>query len=85
MELFPPMSELLRHLENKNMRGRKIGLCGMHSWADASLRDMSAFIEHSRGGWSLVEPKILIKSSPQKADIEQCEILASNMASAIKE
>jgi flavorubredoxin len=84
MELFPPMAGLLRYIENKNMRGRKIGLCGMHSWADASLRCMSEFIERSRGGWSLVEPKILIKSSPKEADIEQCELLASNMASAIK-
>jgi flavorubredoxin len=85
MELFPPVAELLRYVENKNMRGRKIGLCGMHSWADASLRCMSEFIERSRGGWSLVEPKILLKSSPKEADIEQCELLASNMASAIKE
>jgi flavorubredoxin len=85
MELFPPMAGLLRHVENKNMRGRKIGLCGMHSWADASLRGMSEFVERSRGGWSLVEPKILIKSSPKEADIEQCELLASNMASAIQQ
>jgi flavorubredoxin len=84
MELFPPMAGLLRHIENKNMRGRKVGLCGMHSWADASLRCMSEFIERSRGGWSLVEPKILIKSSPNETDIAQCELLASNMASAIK-
>jgi flavorubredoxin len=85
MELFPPAAELLRHIENKNMRGRKIGLCGMHSWADASLRCMSEFVERSRGGWSLVEPKILIKSSLKEADIEQCELLASNMASAIRQ
>jgi flavorubredoxin len=84
MELFPPVAELLRYIENKNMRGRKIGLCGTHSWADASLRNMSAFVERSKGGWSLVEPEISIKSRMKEADIRQCEILASNMASAIK-
>jgi flavorubredoxin len=84
MELFPPMAGLLSHIENKNMRGRKIGLCGMHSWADASLRHMSEFIERSRGGWSLVKPEILVKSSMKETDIEQCELLASNMASAVK-
>jgi flavorubredoxin len=84
MELFPPMATLLRHLENKSMKGRKIGLCGTYSWAEASLRDMSDFVSRSKGGWTLVEPRIGIKSSPTQGDLEQCGILARNMAEAIK-
>ncbi|MDR3279545.1 MAG: FprA family A-type flavoprotein [Synergistaceae bacterium] len=84
MELFPPMARLLRHLENKNMKGRYVGLCGTYSWSEASMRELSAFVDRSNGGWNLVEPKILIKSAPAPADFEHCGLLASNMAEAIK-
>ena len=84
MELFPPMARLLRHLENKGMKGRYAGLCGTFSWAEASLRELSAFVERSKGGWTLVAPKILIKSGVKASDCALCEALASNMARAIK-
>ncbi|MDR3166157.1 MAG: FprA family A-type flavoprotein [Synergistaceae bacterium] len=84
MELFPPMARLLRHLENKGMKGRYAGLCGTFSWAEASLRELSAFVERSKGGWALVEPKILIKSNMKAPDAELCDMLASNMARIIK-
>jgi flavorubredoxin len=84
MEIFPPMANLLRHLENKGMKGRYAGLCGTFSWAEASLRDMSAFVERSKGGWTLVEPKILIKSGVKESDSALCDTLASNMARAVK-
>jgi flavorubredoxin len=84
MELFPPMETLIRHLENKNMRGRHVGLCGTYSWAEASLRVMSEFVERSKGGWTLVEPKVKIKSSPGPGDAEACGLLAANMAEAVK-
>ncbi|MDR1581215.1 MAG: FprA family A-type flavoprotein [Synergistaceae bacterium] len=84
MELFPPMARLLRHLENKNMKGRYAGLCGTFSWAEASLRELSAFVERSKGGWTHVEPKILIKSGLKASDCALCETLSSNMARAIK-
>jgi flavorubredoxin len=84
MELFPPMARLLRHIENKNMSGRKIGLCGSFSWAGAALREMSEFVERSKGAWALVEPKISIKACPKGEDFDQLGILASNMAQAIK-
>ncbi|MDR1651480.1 MAG: FprA family A-type flavoprotein [Synergistaceae bacterium] len=84
MELFPPMSTLIRHLESKNMKGRYVGLCGTFSWAEASMRELSEFVGRSGGGWTLVEPKILIKSAPKEQDFEQCGLLAANMADAVK-
>jgi flavorubredoxin len=84
MELYPPMAGLLRLLENKGMTGRSIGLCGTYSWAGAALREMSEFVERSRGGWALVEPKIEIKSRPSGSDLEQCRLLGKNMADAIR-
>jgi flavorubredoxin len=85
MELYPPMAALLRLLENKNMTGRKIGLCGTYSWASASLKEMSEFVARSKGGWSLVEPAIEIKSRPGPDDAKLCASLGRNLASAIKE
>jgi flavorubredoxin len=84
MELFPPMARLIRHIENKNMRGRHVGLIGTYCWAEASLREMAEFVERSKGGWTLVEPKISIKSSPKGGDLDLLESLASNMARVIK-
>ena len=84
MELFPPMARLLRHLENKNMKGRHVGLCGTYSWACASLREMSEFVGRSRGNWILIEPEISIKTSPKDDEFEKIELLASNLAAAIK-
>ncbi|MDR3331946.1 MAG: FprA family A-type flavoprotein [Synergistaceae bacterium] len=84
MELYPPMAALLRLLENKNMTGRKIGLCGTYSWASAALKEMSGFVDRSKGGWTLLEPKIEIKSRPGPGNIEQCELLGKNMAEAVR-
>jgi flavorubredoxin len=85
MELYPPVASLLRFLENKNMKGRHIGLCGNHSWADAALREMSEFVGRSKGGWTLVEPKISITSAPSADDMESFRLLAKNMAAALSE
>jgi flavorubredoxin len=84
MELFPPMAALLRHVENKNMKGRFIGLCGTYCWAGTSLREMSEFVERTKGAWTLVEPKIPIKTRPQGDEFEKLELLAANMARAVK-
>jgi flavorubredoxin len=84
MELFPPMAKLLRHLENKNMKGRHVGLCGTYSWAGTSLREMSDFVERSKGNWTLVEPKIPIKTCPKGEEFDKIELLAHNMARAVK-
>jgi flavorubredoxin len=84
MELFPPMYRLLRHLESKNMKGRRIGLCGTFCWAGTSLREMAEFVDRTKGGWILVEPKIPIKTCPKCEESELLEQLASNMADAVK-
>jgi flavorubredoxin len=84
MELFPPMASLLRLLENKMMKGRKIGLCGSFSWSGAALKEMKAFVDRSKGGWTLVDPAIEFKSFPSEDSLALCESLARNMALAIK-
>ncbi len=85
LELYPPMAALLRLYENKNMKGRSIGLCGTYSWASAALKEMKEFVDRSKGGWTLVGPSPEIKSHPTAADIEACEALGKNMAEAIRD
>lgn len=85
LELYPPMAALLRLYENKNMKGRHIGLCGTYSWAPAALKEMREFVDRSKGGWTLVDPSPEIKSHPTAADIEACELLGRNMAEAIRD
>ena len=84
MELYPPMARLISHLENKNMKGRHVGLCGTYGWAGTSLSVMSDFVERGKGKWKLVEPKLSIKTSPKGDEFEMIELLASNMAAAVK-
>ncbi|GHV50958.1 flavodoxin [Synergistales bacterium] len=84
MELYPPMAALLRLLENKNMKGRSIGLCGTYSWSSAALKEMREFVDKSKGGWTLVEPALEIKSRPTCDDMLLCAELGNNMARAVK-
>jgi flavorubredoxin len=83
MELYPPVASILRFIENKNMKGRRIGICGNHSWADSAFREMSEFVERSKGGWALIEPKISIKSAASAEDMASFRLLAKNMAVAL--
>ena len=84
MELYPPMKYLTDMLENKNMHGRKLGLCGTYSWASAALKEMRNFVERTKGGWQVVDPILEIKSHPTDADLEGCVALGRALADAIK-
>jgi flavorubredoxin len=83
MELFPPMASLLRLIENKMMKGRKIGLCGSYSWSGAALREMTEFVNRSKGGWTLIDPSIEFRSFPNAEALKLCESLGKNMAHAV--
>lgn len=84
MELYPPMKYLTDMLENKNMRGRKLGLCGTYSWASAALKELRNFAERSKGAWETVDPILEIKSHPTDADLGGCADLGRALAQAIK-
>lgn len=84
MELYPPMKYLTDMLENKNMHGRKLGLCGTYSWASAALGEMRSFAERAKGGWEVIEPILEIKSHPTGADLEGCAALGRALAEAIR-
>jgi len=80
--LFPPMENLLKHLKNKKLKGRTLGILGSYSWSKGALQELQKFAES--GDWELVEPKIEVKSAPWEEDIEKCYHLGKNMAKRIK-
>ena len=84
MELYPPMKYLTDMLVNKNLQGRKLGLCGTYSWASAALKEMKDFALRTKGGWEVIEPILEIKSHPTNADLEGCAALGQALAAEIK-
>ncbi len=82
-ELYPPVAALCRTLTNKMMKNRVLGICGSYSWSKGALAELQLFAEKN-SGWELVEPNVEVKSSPTEADIEQCKLLGSNVAEAVK-
>ena len=80
--LFPPMADLLKHLKNKKLKGRTLGILGSYSWSKGALQELQNFAES--GDWEIIEPKIEVKSAPGEEDIENCYKLGKNMANRIK-
>jgi flavorubredoxin len=76
------MEDLLKHLKNKKLKGRTLGILGSYSWSKGALQELQKFAES--GDWELVEPKIEVKSAPWEEDIEKCYHLGKNMAKRIK-
>jgi flavorubredoxin len=81
--LFPPMDGLIRALENKLMQNRILGIFGTYSWSGGGVKALSEFGE--RGSWDIVNPIVEAHYAPKASDIEQCTLLAKNMAKALKE
>lgn len=79
--LFPPMNNLLNHLSNKNMKGRKLGIVGSYSWGKGAFQALEEFA--SPNHWDLIGPTIEIKSCPFDEDIAKCMELGRNMADQI--
>lgn len=80
--LFPPMDSLVRTLENKAMLNRVLGIFGTYSWSGGGVKALTEFGQ--RGKWKLVEPIVEAQYAPKPNDIEQCMLLAKNMAAEVK-
>lgn len=79
--LFPPMDSLIRHLENKLLTNRVLGIFGSYSWSGGGVKALKAFGEQSN--WKVVEPIIEAQYAPHAEEMRQCAVLARNMANAM--
>lgn len=73
--LFPPMSEFLHHLKNKNYQKRTVGLIQNGSWAPVAAKLMRESLEGLKNV-EIVEPVVTITSRMKTADIPNLEALA---------
>lgn len=82
MRLFPPMDTLVRALESRLMHNRLLGIFGSYSWSGGGVKALTEFGERSK--WTLVPPVVEFQYSPKQDDMDQCTLLAQNMARQLK-
>ena len=72
--VFPPMHDLLYHLQIKNYQNRRVALLENGSWAPTAARTMKAMLETMKN-IDIVEPVVTIKSRMKDSDLPQMEQL----------
>ena len=80
---FPPMADLMAHLENKKMKNRLIGIMGNYTWSPGIMKRLKDFAQTS-GKWELLSPEVVIQSSPKDEDYAKAAELGKNMAQRLK-
>ena len=73
--VFPPMHDLLYHLQIKNYQKRTFGLLENGSWAPCAARAMRSIIETMKE-CKIVEPVVTITSRMKDSDLQAMEALA---------
>lgn len=76
--VFPPMSNFLNKLVEKNYQNRKIALIENGSWAPSAARTMKEYISKMKN-INLCENIVTIKSTMKNEDIISLENLASEL------
>jgi len=75
MGLFPLTDNLVRMLENKQLKNRFLALLGSYGWAGGAMKTLTQFAEKSH--WQLIDPVVEAKCAPAAADFENCRRLAA--------
>jgi flavorubredoxin len=81
MGLFPAMRALVELLEEKKLKNRTLGIFGSFGWTGGAVKDLRSFVDKS--GWSLVEPLVEVKCSPDASQLDMCVRLGKNLARAV--
>ena len=79
--VFPPMHDLLYHLQIKGYQKRTFGLLENGSWAPSAARTMRSIIETMKD-CTIVEPVVTITSRMKDSDIPAMEALAQAVLDA---
>ena len=79
--LFPPMHDLLHHLQIKNYQKRRFGLVENGSWAPTAAKVMRNMIEGMKQ-CEIVEPVVTIMGKANSCNIKELETLADAMLKA---
>ena len=79
--VFPPMHDLLYHLQIKNYQKRTFGLLENGSWAPCAARAMRSIIETMKD-CKIVDPVVTITSRMKDSDLPAMEALADSLLKA---
>ena len=79
--VFPPMHDLLYHLQIKNYQKRTFGLLENGSWAPCAARAMRSIIETMKD-CKIVDPVVTITSRMKDSDLPAMETLAAALLKA---
>lgn len=76
--LFPLMEHLVNVLENDQITNHVLGIFGSFGWSGGGVSALKEFAQ--KGKWDLVEPVVEVKFAPTDKDLENCGVLAKNIA-----
>ncbi|MBC7357497.1 MAG: FprA family A-type flavoprotein [Desulfacinum sp.] len=79
--LFPAMDDLLRLLENKMLKNKKVGILGSFAWSGGAVKAMRQFADTLH--LDLVEPVVEAKGAGTEEDGEKCRELGERLADAV--
>jgi flavorubredoxin len=77
-KLYPGVESLLSALQNRSLKNRFFGYFGSFTWADASAKQLTAFVEESEV--ELVADPVVMKQAMMDEVEEKALTLARNMA-----
>lgn len=77
--VFPPMAQLLHHLQIKGWRGRRVALIENYSWGATAARTMRSMLEPMKE-ITPVEPTVSVKTRLDAASTEALERLSGALA-----
>lgn len=81
--IFPPMQGFLDEMEQLEIKNRKYALIGNGTWAPASTRLMTQFMENLKG-WELVGEPLTLTTTLSEAQKEAFDKLAEDIAASVQ-
>lgn len=78
MGLFPPMEQLLHHLEGKNYQNRKVGIIENGTWAPSAGKCIKEILSKMKD-ITICETQVTIKSAMNEQNIKDMEKLAEEI------
>ena len=78
MGLFPPMEQLLHHLEGKNYQSRKVGIIENGTWAPSAAKCMKEILDRMKN-IEICKTQVTIMSSMNEQNIKVMEELAEEI------
>ena len=79
--IFPPVSALVKLLEEKRLQNRTLGIFGTYGWSGGAVKGLLAFAEKTKQ--NLIEPVIEARFSSKQDQTELCYQLGQNIAKAV--